>query len=142
MTIFLLSLGGFPPTAGFIAKWYMFTAAIGAGYYGLAIIGVLSSVVSVYFYLRIVVMMYMSERDARPVPPPVSGLALAGLVASVARGAGARRAAGAGDRLGRAVDCDDLLRTHEQGPARPRAATSGTSARVAAERQRGVRARC
>ena len=84
MTIFLLSLGGFPPTAGFIAKWYVFTAAIGAGYYGLAIIGVLSSVVSVYFYLRIVVMMYMSERDARPVPPPVSGLALAGLVASVA----------------------------------------------------------
>jgi NADH-quinone oxidoreductase subunit N len=83
MTIFLLSLGGFPPTAGFIAKWYVFTAAIGAGYYGLAIIGVLSSVVSVYFYLRIVVMMYMSERDARPVPPPVSGLALAGLVASV-----------------------------------------------------------
>ena len=84
MTIFLLSLGGFPPTAGFIAKWYVFTAAIGAGYYGLAIIGVLSSVVSVYFYLRIVVMMYMSERDARPVPPPVSRLAMAGLVASVA----------------------------------------------------------
>ena len=73
MTIFLLSLGGFPPTAGFIAKWYTFSAAVGAGYYGLAIIGVLSSVVSVYFYLRIVVMMYMSERDARPVPPPVSG---------------------------------------------------------------------
>ena len=68
MTIFLLSLGGFPPTAGFIAKWYIFSAAIGSGYYGLAIIGVLSSVVSVFFYLRIVVMMYMSERDARPVP--------------------------------------------------------------------------
>jgi len=83
MTIFLLSLGGFPPTAGFIAKWYAFTAAIGAGYYGLAIIGVLSSVVSVYFYLRIVVMMYMSERDARPVPPPISGIAMGGLVASV-----------------------------------------------------------
>jgi NADH-quinone oxidoreductase subunit N len=43
----------------------------------------LSSVVSVYFYLRIVVMMYMSERDARPVPPPVRGLAMAGLVLSV-----------------------------------------------------------
>jgi NADH-quinone oxidoreductase subunit N len=84
MTIFLLSLGGFPPTAGFIAKWYVFTAAVGAGYYGLAVIGVLSSVVSVYFYLRIVVMMYMSERDARPVPPPVSRVAMAGLVASVA----------------------------------------------------------
>ena len=83
MTVFLLSLGGFPPTAGFIAKWYTFSAAVSAGYYGLAIIGMLSSVVSVYFYLRIVVMMYMSERDARPVPPQISGLAMAGLVASV-----------------------------------------------------------
>jgi NADH-quinone oxidoreductase subunit N len=83
MTIFLLSLGGFPPTAGFIAKWYVFSAAVGAGYYGLAIIGVLSSVVSVFFYLRIVVMMYMSERDARPVPAPVTGLAMAGLVLSL-----------------------------------------------------------
>lgn len=84
MTFFLLSLGGFPPTAGFIAKWYVFSAAVGAGYYGLAIIGVLSSVVSVYYYLRIVVMMYMSERDARPVPPQVTGVALAGLVVSMA----------------------------------------------------------
>jgi NADH-quinone oxidoreductase subunit N len=84
MTMFLLSLGGFPPTAGFIAKWYVFSAAVGAGYYGLAIIGFLSSVVSVYFYLRIVVMMYMSERDARPVPGPIAGLAMAGLALSLA----------------------------------------------------------
>ncbi len=83
MTFFLLSLGGFPPTAGFIAKWFVFSAAIGSGYYGLAIIGVLSSVVSVFFYLRIVVMMYMTERDARPVPLPVSRLAMAGLVAAM-----------------------------------------------------------
>ncbi len=83
MTFFLLSLGGFPPTAGFIAKWYIFSAAIGSGYYGLAIIGVLSSVVSVFFYLRIVVMMYMTERDARPVPPQVSRLAMAGLVVAM-----------------------------------------------------------
>ncbi len=83
LTVFLLSLGGFPPTAGFIAKWYTFSAAVTEGYYGLAIIGMLSSVVSVYFYLRIVVMMYMTERDARPVPPPVPRLAMAGLVASM-----------------------------------------------------------
>ena len=83
MTIFLLSLGGFPPTAGFIAKWYIFSAAVGAEYYGLAVIGVLSSVVSVFFYLRIVVMMYMSERDARPLPAPVTAGALAGLAVSV-----------------------------------------------------------
>ncbi|MDP2054020.1 MAG: NADH-quinone oxidoreductase subunit N [Acidobacteriota bacterium] len=80
MTFFLLSLGGFPPTAGFIAKWYVFSAAIGSGYYGLAIIGVLSSVVSVFFYLRIVVMMFMTDRDARPVPAPITGLAMSGLV--------------------------------------------------------------
>jgi NADH-quinone oxidoreductase subunit N len=83
MTIFLLSLGGFPPTAGFIAKWYIFSAAVGSGYYWLAIIGVLSSVVSVFFYLRIVVMMYMSERDARPVPAPLTRLAFGALAVSV-----------------------------------------------------------
>jgi NADH-quinone oxidoreductase subunit N len=84
MTFFLLSLGGFPPTAGFIAKWYVFSAAVGAGYYGLAIIGFLSSVVSVFFYLRIVVMMYMADRDARPIPPPVTTVAMAGLAISLA----------------------------------------------------------
>jgi NADH-quinone oxidoreductase subunit N len=83
MTIFLLSLGGFPPTAGFIAKWYIFSAAIGSEYYWLAIIGVLSSVVSVFFYLRIVVMMYMSERDARPVPVPLAAVAYTGLALSL-----------------------------------------------------------
>jgi len=83
MTFFLLSLGGFPPTAGFIAKWYVFSAAIGSGYYGLAIIGVLSSVVSVFFYLRIVVMMFMTDRDARPVPAPITTMAYAGLVLSL-----------------------------------------------------------
>jgi len=69
MTVCLLSLGGLPPTAGFIGKWYIFSAAVGAGYYGLAIIGVLTSVVSVFFYLRVVVMMYMAEPvDTEPRP--------------------------------------------------------------------------
>jgi NADH-quinone oxidoreductase subunit N len=79
MTIFLLSLGGFPPLAGFIAKWYVFSAAVKAGYNSLAIIGVLTSVVSVFFYLRLVVMMYMtpSERPIRiPNVPPAAGAAL------------------------------------------------------------------
>jgi NADH-quinone oxidoreductase subunit N len=83
MTIFLLSLGGFPPTAGFIGKWLIFSAAVSSGYYWLAIIGVLSSVISVFFYLRIVVMMYMSERDARPEPAPIRGIALTALAISV-----------------------------------------------------------
>ena len=80
MTIFLLSLGGFPPLAGFIAKWYVFSAAVKAGYNALAIIGVLTSVVSVFFYLRIVVMMYMTPRDEAlsiPAVPRIAGLALA-----------------------------------------------------------------
>jgi NADH-quinone oxidoreductase subunit N len=79
MTLFLLSLGGFPPMAGFIAKWYVFSAAVKAGYTGLAIIGVLTSVVSVFFYLRVVVMMYMTPTDSParfPVVPKVAGLAL------------------------------------------------------------------
>jgi NADH-quinone oxidoreductase subunit N len=81
MTIFLLSLGGFPPLAGFIGKWYIFAAAVERDHYWLAIIGVLTSVVSVFFYLRIVVMMYMTEGTdiARPrIPlPAAAGLALA-----------------------------------------------------------------
>jgi len=79
MTVFLLSLGGFPPMAGFIAKWYVFSAAVKAGYYGLAIIGVLTSVVSVFFYVRIVVMMYMTPTNTPaqfPAVPKVAGAAL------------------------------------------------------------------
>ncbi|MBI2827785.1 MAG: NADH-quinone oxidoreductase subunit N [Acidobacteria bacterium] len=84
MTVCLLSLGGLPPTAGFIGKWYVFSAAVSAGYYGLAIIGVLTSVVSVFFYLRVVVMMYMADRGpALAVPARVSGVGMAALVASI-----------------------------------------------------------
>ena len=83
MTVCLLSLGGLPPTVGFIGKWYIFSAAVGAGYYGLAIIGVLTSVISVFFYLRVVVMMYMSDRPATAVLPPVSTVGMAALVASI-----------------------------------------------------------
>jgi NADH-quinone oxidoreductase subunit N len=79
MTVFLLSLGGFPPTAGFIGKWYIFSAAVERGYYGLAIVGVLTSVVSVFFYLRIVVMMYMTE-GADVSRPRVPVAAMTGLV--------------------------------------------------------------
>src|SRR6185503_19740733 len=84
MTICLLSLGGLPPTVGFIGKWYIFSAAVSAGYYGLAIIGVLTSVVSVFFYLRVVVMMYMADRDVTlSTPAPVVGVGMVALVASI-----------------------------------------------------------
>ncbi|MCX6538079.1 MAG: NADH-quinone oxidoreductase subunit N [Acidobacteria bacterium] len=84
LTVFLLSLGGFPPTAGFVAKWYVFTAAVTAGEYTLAIVGLLTSVVSVFFYLRVVVMMYMSGRVEGEAAPPLPRTALAALVVSVA----------------------------------------------------------
>ncbi|HEY2149203.1 MAG TPA: NADH-quinone oxidoreductase subunit N [Vicinamibacterales bacterium] len=80
MTVFLLSLGGFPPMAGFIAKWYVFTAAVKAGYTGLAILGVLTSVISVFFYLRIVVMMFMTPAEEPTRVPEVPRLAGAALV--------------------------------------------------------------
>jgi len=84
MTVFLLSLGGLPPTAGFVAKWYVFAAAVQEGYFGIAIIGVLTSVISVYFYLRIVVMMYMSDDVAVDPAPLVPRSALAGLALATA----------------------------------------------------------
>jgi NADH-quinone oxidoreductase subunit N len=82
MTVALLSLGGLPPTAGFIAKYYIFIAAVSAGHYGLAIIGVLTSVVSVFFYLRIVVNMYMAEPSGRA-PAPISRVGYAGLTIAI-----------------------------------------------------------
>jgi NADH-quinone oxidoreductase subunit N len=61
MTIFLLSLAGIPPLAGFMGKFYLLSAAIKAKYYWLAVIGVLNSVVAVYYYLRVVMAMYFRE---------------------------------------------------------------------------------
>ena len=83
MTVCLLSLGGLPPTAGFIGKWYIFSAAVSAGYYWLAIIGVLTSVVSVFFYLRVVVMMYMADRQGEAAPAPITGLGMTALAVAV-----------------------------------------------------------
>jgi NADH-quinone oxidoreductase subunit N len=64
MAIFMLSFTGLPPTLGFVGKFYLFSSVISAGYYGLAIIGVLTSLISAYYYLRVVVVMYM--RDGAP----------------------------------------------------------------------------
>jgi NADH-quinone oxidoreductase subunit N len=61
MTIFLFSLMGLPPTAGFAGKFYIFAGAIKAGYIWLAVIGVLNSAVSLYYYLRIMVAMYFRD---------------------------------------------------------------------------------
>lgn len=62
LTIFMFSMAGIPPTAGFIGKFMIFKAAINKEFYWLAILGVLNSAASVYFYLRVIVFMYFKER--------------------------------------------------------------------------------
>jgi NADH-quinone oxidoreductase subunit N len=61
MLVFMFSLAGIPPTAGFVAKFSVFMAVIRAGFTPLALIGVVFSVVSAFFYLRVVILMYMKE---------------------------------------------------------------------------------
>jgi NADH-quinone oxidoreductase subunit N len=63
MAVFMLSLIGFPPTLGMVGKFYLFRAVIAGGFTGLAIIGVLTSLVSAFYYLRVVVNMYMREGE-------------------------------------------------------------------------------
>ncbi len=61
MLVFMLSLGGIPPTAGFMGKFWLFGAAIESGYIWLAVIGVLNSAISLYYYVRVVVFMWIKE---------------------------------------------------------------------------------
>ncbi len=63
MSIFMLSLAGIPPLAGFFGKFYVFSAAVQAGYIWLVVIAVLNSAISVYYYLRVMVIMYMREKE-------------------------------------------------------------------------------
>ena len=75
LSVFLLSLIGIPPTAGFVGKFYLFGAAVRAGYIWLAVIGVLNSAVAAYYYLRIIVVMYMRDPEGAPteVSPSLAG---------------------------------------------------------------------
>jgi NADH-quinone oxidoreductase subunit N len=66
MAVFMFSLTGFPLTAGFIGKWFVFRASIEAGLIPLAIVGVLTTIVSAFFYIRIIVNMYLREGDGDP----------------------------------------------------------------------------
>ena len=63
MAIFLLSLGGMPPLAGFVGKFYIFSAALQEGHLALVIIAVLNSVLSFYYYLKVIVFMYMKDPE-------------------------------------------------------------------------------
>ena len=84
MLLFMLSLGGIPPTAGFMGKFWLFSAAIDAHYYWLALIGVLNSAVSLYYYIRLVVFMYVKKDAAGSEPSSTPALSLALAVAVVA----------------------------------------------------------
>ena len=64
MTIMLLSLAGFPPTAGFVGKFYIFRSAVESGQIWLVIIGAINTAISAFYYLRVVVAMYMREPEA------------------------------------------------------------------------------
>ncbi len=77
LAIFLLSLGGIPPTAGFIAKLTVFRAAVAAGSWPLALVGVITSVIALAFYLRVIVLMYTRDEEEvddapRAVPAPLA----------------------------------------------------------------------
>lgn len=72
MTVFMLSLAGIPPTAGFVAKLYLFASVVDAGFAWLAVIGVLFSLVSAFYYLRVIVYMYMREPET-PLEQEASG---------------------------------------------------------------------
>lgn len=72
LTLFLLSLAGIPPLIGFFGKFYLFTAAVGEGLIWLALWGVINSVISVYYYLRPVVVMYMKDGAHEAIEQPMN----------------------------------------------------------------------
>jgi len=92
MLAFMLSLAGVPPTAGFVAKLLIFKSAVAASQYALAVIGVLTSALGAYYYLRVVVFMYMRpapEGEPEVASSPVLSVALvAAVVAVVVLGVG------------------------------------------------------
>jgi NADH-quinone oxidoreductase subunit N len=70
LTVFLLAQAGVPPTGGFLAKFYVLTAAVDANSYWLALVAMLSAVVSAYLYLRIVLAMYSGTKDTDEAAAP------------------------------------------------------------------------
>ncbi len=76
MAIFMFSLAGIPPTAGFMGKLYIFTAGIKSGFIWLVIFGAVNSLISIYYYLRVVVVMYFHKTDTEAMVTPSSTLAI------------------------------------------------------------------
>jgi NADH-quinone oxidoreductase subunit N len=84
MLLFMISLGGIPPTAGFMGKFWLFGAAIDAGYVWLAVIGVVNSALSLYYYVRVVVFMWISKEEEPSLPFRLSPGIAAVLIVTVA----------------------------------------------------------
>jgi NADH-quinone oxidoreductase subunit N len=80
MTVMLLSLAGFPPTAGFVGKFYIFKAAVQSGHIWLVIIGAINTAISAFYYLRVVVTMYMREPEEELEISPYASTLVVGLV--------------------------------------------------------------
>jgi NADH-quinone oxidoreductase subunit N len=80
LTLFLLSLAGVPLTSGFVGKLVVFGAAIEAGYAWIVVIGMITSAIAAFFYLRVLVAMYMQDPDGEPRPSPPLGRLSAGVV--------------------------------------------------------------
>ena len=83
MALFMFSLAGFPPTAGFFGKFYIFSGAVEEGFVGLAIIGVMASFVSVYYYLRVVVYCFFNEPDSAFQPVSLNPMVTVALLITV-----------------------------------------------------------
>ncbi len=80
MTVMLLSLAGFPPTAGFVGKFYIFKSAVQAGHIWLVVIGAVNTAISAFYYLRVVVTMYMREPEEELEFSPYSSTLVIGLI--------------------------------------------------------------
>lgn len=80
MLLFMVALTGIPPTGGFVGKFYLFAAALQGGWGWVAVIGVLASAISLYYYFRIVVYMYLKDSD-QTTPIPLKAPALVGAIA-------------------------------------------------------------
>jgi NADH-quinone oxidoreductase subunit N len=82
MLVFMLSLGGIPPTAGFMGKVWVFGAAIDSGFIWLAVVGVVNSAISLFYYIRVVVFMWIKEEVVGSAIPVGPAMAIALLIAA------------------------------------------------------------
>ena len=76
MSVFMISLAGIPPTGGFFAKFYVFKLGLEAGYLWVVIVAIIATIVSLYYYFRVIVLMYMREKEEGQLRTPEKGFSL------------------------------------------------------------------